>query len=368
MAAWLFKGGPRNVAKSLHDCLKEGRGLLLWGLNEKNRDVYDKLAIDDRVYLYAISPAKTILARGIVRSKFVDKTEYWPVDSKEGDKWPYRFWIEVDWLGVSKNELGLLENCIKNEGACDHLSDFGVSLEKLRQKIPEEVSARVFGPGSSIRLDGELSEVAQVVDSFIGTKKVRGYVSDRLLSPAQLTGDDQVERAKIVLQSYGRVILTLAELRREPIEKAVVESAAGGARADVQWREAVRDDLRRLCVISIGNGSNWPDNIPARLTNLGEILVKTVRALRNLDVDADQLLIGSLPIVFCMWGYGRDCLSEEAGVCLALAKSQTADPMTKMIVETALEILRERRAVMFLIMGYGVSPKLQGHGTPTMRP
>ena len=368
MAIWLFKGGPRNVAKSLYDCLKESRGLLLWGLNEKNRDVYDALAIGDRIYLYAIKPAKTILARGIVRSKFVDRTEYWPVDSKERDKWPYRFWIEVDWLGVSKNDLALLEDCVKNEDACVRLSNFGVSLETLRQKIPEEVTARVFGPGSSIRLGGELLKIAQVVDSLIGVRKVGGYVSDRLLSPAQLSGGDQVERAKIVLQSYGRAILTLAELRRDSIEKAVVEGAAVGAGGDVRWREAVRDDLRRLCVISIGNGSDWLDNTPARLTNLGEILVKTVGALRNLDVDADQLLIGSLPVVFCMWGYGSDCLSEEAGVCLALAKGQPADPATKMLVEAALEILRERRAVTFLIMGYGVSPKLQEQATPTTRP
>jgi len=78
------------------------------------------------------------------------------------------------------------------------------------------------------------------------------------------------------------------------------------------------NDLRRLCVVSIGAGVDWRSGRSARLTRIGFIAARCAGRLRGL-VGGRVLYgaAGAVPILLCRAGLCRDsCTRGEADVCL----------------------------------------------------
>ena len=374
MRAWLFKGSARNVAKSILQYLTDG--VLVWGLHGGYRDVYGSLGVGDRVYLYAIGPVKAVVARGVLVEKFVDDTVFWPEDSGLGDRWPYRFRVDVDWCGVPKEALELLKKCIAEGVECDVLRDYGVRLEEIKQRVPGDVIKRVFGRGSLVELSSspELQHVAEVVDSLIeekpGRRKAgrrRGYVSDRLLAPTiefekyfNLGG-----REETILYIYGKVLILLAGLdtkiiRRNSVEEVVKSVLGSKVLESLRFDQVVSiiyNDLRRLCVISTGGGGDWRKDTEAILTSVGVQVSSCVHSLHRItDMDQPEIVefIGSLPIIFCSSRCYRECVEEEAGVCSKLCKGEVNDNATLRLVAKAVEIAKKNIRLLVSCLSYGV--------------
>ena len=119
------------------------------------------------------------------------------------------------------------------------------------------------------------------------------------------------------------------------------------------------NDLRRLCLVSLGHKGDWQRGVPAKITEFSMTLAKAVAMLKELGVEVNEVELGALAVVFCLVGNARGCVDEEAGVCIKLAREgvESLSQPTKEVVAKARSILEAKPELLFLVMGYGTKIK-----------
>jgi len=113
MANYIIIGQPENVKHSVNDMINritnklinKPSNYMIWGFHEGLKKFYeDRIKKDDKIFLYSTNPVKGIILYGIIVEKFIDNQEYWPINSKREDNWPYRIYIEVKKISPSVKE------------------------------------------------------------------------------------------------------------------------------------------------------------------------------------------------------------------------------------------------------------------------
>lgn len=310
----ILSGKPRNVAFSLYDYLCKGRRYLLWGFYR--REYLDRVDKDDIVFLYATDPVKAIVARGRIVNKTISKEKYWPLDYESKEEacddycryWGYRIEIDVNWtIGEGDEICEVLKRCSEDEKFYSELAKFGISKNEVDSCISEG-KLIIRESVKSINAD-----IAECINRKIETKmrQEQSGVTHKF-NPNELElPKDNVDNAIALYREILKMLvdrdLVDKEMLKQFIDRGDHESAAC----------RFYNDLRRLCVISIGHDGNWRDEI-AFTTPLFKEVSKVWRCIRDVSSDAysddvyPEILL-ALTILYCI-AKGSKC-GTEAGVC-----------------------------------------------------
>lgn len=141
---WLAIGKDKNWRTSF-------RNRNIWGLEEKQKDVWDNLTKGDLILFYAKYPLKGIIGYGTIATVFKQDKPLWPEEIKKNIvKWPLRFEFNIEYC-ISPDEWA--EKSFQNEALIKpRLSNKGFGL------IDKDFVLKVLLHFKSI---GDISEIAK---------------------------------------------------------------------------------------------------------------------------------------------------------------------------------------------------------------
>ncbi len=376
---WLLKGHADNVLYSIRKWVMNGK--FLWGFHSGLYRLWEReLQAGHIVFIYANLPIGAIVFLGKIVRKFEDKTEFWPIDSKYGDSWPYRIEVEPHQclLGLKDRLQTLSEGELLKV-----LKSLGITRHELREKFGVEVI-----PGSVQRLSDEvglrveelftarIEQIARVGDRV--RKVIRKFNPVMLQALFILPGEDKFER---YLQLLGYIlrklllpkVMELAEnavFTRDEIVNVASEflSTSGinlpAERCNRELKPRLTNDLRRLDIVRIDNFlSDWSTDKVARP---GKTLLFLASKLRNVPTDlllgaiaiASAALVGETPCCEVL----RHLLVGDIVAVSKLAEKYESEvkvtELEKLLNAVQLELKKYREVVGHVLWKYGVSYRL----------
>ena len=210
-------------------------------------------------------------------------------------------------------------------------------------------------------------DIESFVDNICGETMVgeRGFNPDKLFLPEFLRLESVelgASREEKALYLYGAAIEALTSINGKVLSETLWSALtrAHGIKFSREDKQrifsALKNDLRRLCVVSIGSGDNWGKDVEAMVTVMGRQVLRCTYVLRGImGIDKPDIVefIGSLLIIYCLSKCCKDCIEEEAGVCLKLCKGEVDDSATLRLVAKAVEIAKKNMRLLIPCLPYG---------------
>ncbi len=152
----------------------------IWGLEEKQREVWDNLAKGDLLLFYVKYPLKGIIGYGTIATVFRQDKPLWPEEIKKKQvKWPLRFEFDIEfclppdsWAKKSYNEETWIKPRLSNKG-------FGLIDKDLVLKVMEHF--RALGDASEISKEFALREKTEVLPSVEEKEDMHESIKQRLV-------------------------------------------------------------------------------------------------------------------------------------------------------------------------------------------
>jgi len=193
---WLVVGPPENWETAFEQ-------KNIWGITEKQSQLWEKLLEDDIILFYATKPVSGLIGHGIVKTKFRQNTPLWPQEIAEGKvMWPLRFEFNVehclsrDTWGTQKAtsdtlklKAGMGFHSLEPDFACQMISQLQPeeteeplsSHDEVKRKLVEigKLQDYLAEPEYSFdigRLDVVWRRVAQSVPTYVFEIQVGGDV------------------------------------------------------------------------------------------------------------------------------------------------------------------------------------------------
>jgi hypothetical protein len=150
---YIIIGHPKNVERSVNDMINritnklinKPSNYMVWGFHEGwKKDYEERIKKDDEIFLYSTDPVKGIILYGIIVEKFIDDQKYWPINSKRGDNWPYRIYIEVKKISPSVKENPADYSKWKEVISYEELDKEGFMVRRSIEEIKDEKKVEVL--------------------------------------------------------------------------------------------------------------------------------------------------------------------------------------------------------------------------------
>jgi hypothetical protein len=150
---YIISGHPENVEHSVNDMINritnklinKPSNYMVWGFHEGwKKDYEERIKKDDEIFLYSTDPVKGIILYGIIVEKFIDDQKYWPINSKRGDNWPYRIYIEVKKISPSVKENPADYSKWKEVISYEELDKEGFMVRRSIEEIKDEKKVEVL--------------------------------------------------------------------------------------------------------------------------------------------------------------------------------------------------------------------------------
>jgi predicted RNA-binding protein len=200
---WLAIGKDKNWDTAF-------RNSNIWGLEEKNKEVWDNLARDDLLFFYVKYPLKGIIGYGTIVTVFRQDKPLWPEEIKKNQvRWPLRFEFDIEyclppdrWAGKSYKEEAWIKPRLSNKG-------FGLIDKELVSKVLEHFRA--------------LGDASEISKEFATGKKV-----------------EELPHAEIEEGTHELIKKRLVEIGKMQKFIAEPEYEMDGTKLDVVWRRVER--------------------------------------------------------------------------------------------------------------------------------
>lgn len=168
MNYWLAVGPPENWKTAF----EQGS---IWGLTERQRYLWERLAENDTVLFYATKPVSGLIGYGTVQTKFRQSQPLWPQEITEGIiKWLLRFEFKVEYsLPLDKwNAQKLTSDTLKLKA--------GMGFHSLEPEFATQMLSefKIAPPLSPEQAKEAPSLHEQLKRKLIDIGKLQGYVSE----------------------------------------------------------------------------------------------------------------------------------------------------------------------------------------------
>lgn len=168
MNYWLAVGSPENWEIAL-----EQGGI--WGLTDRQRYLWERLAENDIVLFYVKRPVGGLIGYGTVQTKFRQTKPLWPQEIAEGTiKWPLCFEFKVEYcLAPDKWNIDRVTSDILKFKA-------GVGFHQLEPQFATQMLSefKIAPPPSPEQAEEALSLHDQLKQKLREIGKLQGYVAE----------------------------------------------------------------------------------------------------------------------------------------------------------------------------------------------
>jgi len=152
----------------------------IWGLEEKQKEVWDNLAKGDLILFYVKYPLKGIVGYGSIATVFRQDKPLWPEEIKKNQvKWPLRFEFDIEfclppdsWVKKSYNKEEWIKPRLSNKG-------FGLIDKDLVLKVMEHF--RALGDTSEISKEFSIEKKIEVLPLVEKKEEIHELIKQRLI-------------------------------------------------------------------------------------------------------------------------------------------------------------------------------------------